>query len=179
MLTMESRIHVPGVTGQEVTTYLLECSDVKYQAWWPGVHLQFHPLAAGGVDHVGDVVLMDETIGSRHVRMTGVVVEAEPGKRIVWQLKKGIRLPVRLVLELAEQDGEVTVRHTINAGWNGPGRLLDPLLGLYFSRGFAAAMDQHVRTEFPLLRDRLRTPGPSNSSQASALPRDEASEPEM
>ncbi|SBS76056.1 hypothetical protein MHPYR_30053 [uncultured Mycobacterium sp.] len=31
----------------------------------------------------------------------------------------------------------------------------DPLLRLYFSAGFAAAMDRHVHTEFPLTRDRL------------------------
>ena len=164
MLTVESRIHVPGLTGQEVTTFLLDCTDVGYQAWWPGVHLQFHPLAAGGVDHVGDVVLMDEMIGSRHVRMAGVVVEAEPAKRVVWQLKKGIRLPVRLTLELTDQGGGVAIRHTITAGWRGPSRLLDPLFRLYFSPRFAAAMDQHVRTEFPRLRDRLRARGPSNSS---------------
>jgi hypothetical protein len=35
------------------------------------------------------------------------------------------------------------------------GRMLDPLLRHHFSLAFAAAMDQHVRTEFPLLRDRL------------------------
>ena len=127
MLTIESRIHVPGLSGREVTAFLLDCTDVGYRAWWPGIHLQLHPLAAGGVDHVGDVVLMDEVIGSRHVRMTGVVVEAEPAKRIVWHLKKGIRLPVRLALELTDQDGGVAIRHTINTGWKGPGRLLDPL----------------------------------------------------
>jgi hypothetical protein len=33
--------------------------------------------------------------------------------------------------------------------------VLDPLFRLYFSRRFAAAMDEHVRKEFPLLRDRL------------------------
>ena len=35
------------------------------------------------------------------------------------------------------------------------GRILDPLLRLYLSSDFAAAMDEHVHTEFPLIRDRL------------------------
>jgi len=155
VLTIESRIVVPGLTGSEITTYLLDCTDAGYQAWWPGVHLQLHPLAAGGVDHVGDVVLMDEFIGSRHVRMTGVIVQVTPGRMIVWQLKKGIKLPVKLALELTDQHADVAIHHTITAGWTGLGRVLDPLFRLYFSRRFAAAMDEHVRKEFPLLRDRL------------------------
>ena len=155
MLTIESRATVTGLSGTEITRFLLDCTDVRYQAWWPGVHLQLHPLAAGGVDHVGDVVFMDEIIGWRHVRMTGVIVEAEPGRKIVWQFKKGIRLPVRLALELTDQDGGVAIRHTITAGWTGPGRLFDPMFRLYFSPRFSSAMDQHMRTEFPLLRDRL------------------------
>ena len=123
MLTIESRVIVPELTGAEITAFLLDCTDVGYQAWWPGVHLQLHPLAAGGVDHVGDVVLMDELIGRRHVCMTGVVIAAEPGRKIVWQLKKGIRLPVRLALELTNQDGGVAIRHTITAGSIVPGGL--------------------------------------------------------
>ena len=39
-------------------------------------------------NHVGDVVLMDEYVGSRHVRMVGEVIEAVPGEKIVWRLPK-------------------------------------------------------------------------------------------
>ncbi len=87
--------------------------------------------------------------------MTAVVVEAEPGRKIVWQMKKGIRLPAWLTIEVTDRIGCVDVRHTITAGWAGPGRLLDPLLKMYLSPEFATAMDQHVHTEFPLIRKRL------------------------
>jgi hypothetical protein len=66
-----------------------------------------------------------------------------------------IKLPVRLSLDLTDDESGVAITHTIEAGFKGPGRLLDPLIRLYFSRKFAAAMDDHVKTEFPLLRDRL------------------------
>ena len=68
---------------------------------------------------------------------------------------------MHLTLELADRDGGVLVRHTITAGYRGIGRMLDPLLRHYFSPAFAAAMDQHVRTEFPLLRDRLTQARPT------------------
>lgn len=157
MLTIESAVFVGGITGRQITDYLLDPTDERYRRWWPGTHLQFHTLGRGA-EHVGDVVVMDEYIGTRRVRMTGVVVQAVPGTRLVWQLKRGIRLPVWLTLELTDRDGGVGVRHTIRAGYGGAGRMLDPLLRLFFSRSFAAAMDQHVRIEFPLLRDRLADP---------------------
>jgi hypothetical protein len=162
MLRIRSEIVVEGITGRQITEFLLDCSDERYQQWWPGTHLRLHPLARGR-SHVGDEVLMDEYVGTRRVRMTGVVVEVIPGERIVWQLKKGVRLPVRLTLELADHDGGVELCHTITAGYRGVGRLLDPLLRLYFSPSFAAAMDTHVRAEFPLLRDHLVHTLPSSS----------------
>src|SRR5262245_40373317 len=121
MLTVESRIPVVGLTGQEVSTFLLDPADVRCRAGQSGAELQFHPLAAAGVDHVGDVVLMDEVIGSRRVRMAAIVEEAEPGKKVMWQLSKGIRLPVRLTLELTDRDHGVAIRHTITVGWKGLG----------------------------------------------------------
>ena len=154
MLTIQSAIVVDGITGREISDFLLTCTDESYRRWWPGTHLQLHTRARG-TDHVGDVVFMDEFIGKRRVRMTGVVVEAVPGKKIVWRLKQWIRLPVSLTLELTDRDGGVALQHTIRGGFGGAGRILDPLFRLYLSTEFAAAMDDHVRTEFPLLRDRL------------------------
>jgi hypothetical protein len=154
MLTIETQAVVEGISGHAITGFLLDCNDERYQQWWPGTHLHLHALCSSP-GHRGDVVYMDEYIGARRVKLTGIVTEAVPGSRIVWQLKKGIRLPVRLGLELTDVEGGVALRHTITAGWRGLGRLLDPLWSLWFSPAFARAMDQHVRAEFPLLRDRL------------------------
>lgn len=155
MFAIESRVHVEGIRGREIFDYLLDCSDERYRAWWPGTHLRLHSVARGE-GHVGDVLFMDEIIGRRRVRMTGVVVEAVRGQRIVWQLGRRVRLPARLTLELADRDDGVDIHHVITVGYVGCGRIFDPVLRLYFSKAFAAAMDQHVRTEFPLLRDHLR-----------------------
>lgn len=155
MLTIQSRVTVPGLTATEVTSFLLDCTDADYQKWWRGVHLHLHPLAIGDADHVGDETFMDEFIGAHRLRMTAVVVEAEPGRKIKWQMKKRVRLPGWLTIEVADDADGVHVRHTITAGWTGPGRFFDPVLRLYFSADFAEAMDRHVHTEFSLMRDRL------------------------
>ena len=154
MITIESKLFVEGITGRKVFDFLLNATDDDYRRWWPGTHLRLHALERHE-NHIGDVFYMDEYIGERRVRMKGVVVEAERERRIVWQLKQWVLLPVRLTLELADRDGGVALRHTIRAGFGGPGRVLNPLFRIYFSPRFTSAMDEHVRTEFPMLRDRL------------------------
>ena len=160
MLVIESRVEVAGLTGRDVTDFMVACTDEQYRSWWPGTHQQLHVLgrATGGA---GDVVVMDEFIGRRRLRLRGVVEAVEPGRRLVWRFRKVVSLPARLSLELTPVPGGVSVRHTITAGWPGIGRVLDPLLRLYFTPRFTADLDAHVRTEFPLLRDYLR---PSSES---------------
>jgi uncharacterized protein YndB with AHSA1/START domain len=134
---------------------MVSCTDERYRSWWPGTHLQLHSVgrATGGV---GDVVVMNEFVGERRLRLRGVVEAVEPGRRLVWRFRKLVPLPARLSLELTPVPGGVSVRHTVTAGWPGIGRGLDPLLRLYFTPRFRADLDAHVRTEFPLLRDHLR-----------------------
>lgn len=113
-------------------------------------------------NNVGNIVYMDEFIGDYRVKTTGVVVEAIGGKKLVWQLKKGVRLPVQLFLELDDDGAGVLITHTLRVGFEGLGSVLDPAFRIYFSRKFAAAIDEHVKVEFPKLRDLLaRTAGTS------------------
>jgi hypothetical protein len=47
MLRLRSEFVVEGITGRQITDFLLDCSDERYQEWWPGTHLRLHPLARG------------------------------------------------------------------------------------------------------------------------------------
>ena len=165
MISIESKIFVEGLSGEEIFDFLLNATDESYRSWWPGTHLHLHALERHE-GHIGDVFYMDEYGGERRLRMRGVVVEAERGVRLVWRFKSlGVFLPACLVLETEDLAGGVAIRHRIQAGFDGPGRILDPLLGLYFSERFAAAMDEHSRTEFPMLRD-LLAGGPVSAPEA-------------
>jgi hypothetical protein len=119
MLMLQTKLRVDGITGKEIFDFLADPNDQAYQQWWPGTHLQLHPLKRTE-DHVGDVVYMDEYIGERRVRMRGVVTEAAPGHKLVWQLRRVIKLPVRLSLELTDDEGGVAIIHTIEAGFKAP-----------------------------------------------------------
>ena len=50
----------------------------------------------------------------------------------------------------------VQIEQSIEAGFSGAASGLDPVFRLLFPPSFAAAKDEHVRTEFPKLRDFLR-----------------------
>ncbi|HEU5073759.1 MAG TPA: hypothetical protein VFU02_06290 [Polyangiaceae bacterium] len=153
MIEIRTVTHVAGLKGIEVTTFLLNPTDTEYQKWWKGTHLRLHPIKSS--TGTGKAVYMDEYIGARRLRMTAIVIESIPGERITWQLKKIITLPAWLSLELEDDDEGVTITHAIRAGFAGVGRILDPILRIYFSESFTRAMDEHVKTEFPKLRDLL------------------------
>ena len=155
MLTLQTSVDVDGITAAEIFDFLADPDDESYQAWWPGTHLQLHALERGP-DHVGDVIYMDEYVGMRRLRMTALVTEAIRPRKLTWQLKKGLLLPAWLSLEFQDRDGGVKITHTTRAGLRGVGRILDPLLRLAFSKRFARELDEHVRTEFPRLRDLVR-----------------------
>lgn len=154
MITIQSKLNVDGISGVEIFNFLMNPTDHAYQNWWPGTHLEFHYLHRKP-NHLGSVIYMDEWVGKYRLKAAAIVVEVQPGSKIVWQIRKGVRLPIRLTLELAEHATGVALTHTIHVGFQGFGRVLDPLFRKYFSNGFARAMDEHARIEFPRLRDML------------------------
>jgi hypothetical protein len=155
MISLQSRVHVAGVRSTQLIDFMLNCTDEQYQAWWPGTHLAFHTVEARP-GYVGNVVIMDEYIGTRRLKMKAVVAEVVPGKRTVWQFKQVVRLPAYLILEAADVDGGVDLTHTVQVSFRGVGRVLDPLFRLYFSPGFERALDEHAQAEFPMLGEMLR-----------------------
>jgi hypothetical protein len=133
----------------------VSCNDELYQRWWPGTHLSFHTITKSP-NNVGNVVFMDEFVGDRRIATKATVREIVDGRRIVWQMRKVASLQVFLILELEDMDDGVRLKYTIKAGFSGIGRIFNPIFRTYFTQVFTEAMNKHVRTEFPKLRDMLR-----------------------
>lgn len=169
MIELETQIHVPSLRAQEITDFFLTCDDAAYQRWWPGTHLSLHNLD-GEPGRIGSLVYMDEFVGRRRVRMTGEIREFIPGKRIVWQLRQFIRLPVRLTLELADESDGVRITHSVRAGFGSAGRVFDSILNLWFDEVFRRDLDEHVRLEFPLLRDNVIRCGQMAADHSPPIP---------
>jgi len=156
MLRLQTVVRVDGLAPEEIYDFLTKPNDRAYQQWWPGTHLKFHRLRSHP-DQIGDVLYIDEHVGKRRLRFQAVVTEAVPSERLVWQLRlpKLWKLPARLSIDFAGDEGGVTLTHTSEIGYDGIGSILDPLLRLYFTSTFAEALDEHAKTEFPMFRDRL------------------------
>ncbi len=154
MITIQSKVHVDGIGREPLFDFLLNPNDHDYQRWWPGTHLEYHILRQCP-GHIGDVIYMDEYVGKRRLRMKAIVTQADLDRGITWHMVKWFRLPAWLCIEMEEDADGVLLTHTLKAGFNGIGRLLDSLLRIYFSDGFAQAMDEHARTEFPRLGEML------------------------
>jgi hypothetical protein len=157
LIELETRVCVSGLRAREVTDYFARCDDRSYQRWWPGTHLALHPVR-GHADAAGGQVYFDEFIGARRIRLTGQVIEFTCGRRIVWQLRRMIRLPAWLSLELSDEVDGVRITHRLTVGLGGAGQILDTLLWPWFDPAFRSDLDQHVRREFPLLRDNIVLP---------------------
>lgn len=154
MISIHSVVSVKGITGQDVINFMLNCTDTDYQNWWPDTHLAFHTLKRYP-HNLGNLVYFDEYVGQYRLKFKGVVKEIIPERKLVWQMKKGIKLPAWLLLEFAQQPEGVKITHTLKVGFRGIGKILDLLLNLYFSEAFITALDQHAHIEFPKLGEIL------------------------
>ncbi|MDM7999535.1 MAG: hypothetical protein QUS33_05940 [Dehalococcoidia bacterium] len=155
MVVLQTRVAVQGITGKRVTDFFINCTDTDYQRWWQGTHLQFHTLSRTP-EVVGSLVYFDEYVGKHRLKCRGKVTAYAPGKRIEYQIIKVPALPAWLVLEFEDRPGGVDIVHTVKAGYEGFGKILDPLIRLHLSPAFERDLNEHARTEFAKLGDLLR-----------------------
>jgi len=155
MVVLQTRVPVEGITGEHVTDFFINCTDSDYQGWWEGTHLQFHTVNRTA-DIIGSLVYFDEYVGRHRLKFKGRITEYAAGKRIEYRMAKGLSLPAWLVLEFQNRPGGVDIVHTVKAGYQGMGRILDPLIRLHLSDAFEKALNEHAHAEFSRLGDLLR-----------------------
>lgn len=154
MLQHKTVVDVQSGQSGEFYTFMLNCTNDQYQAWWPGTHLAWHTI----VDRprkIGSVVYFDEYVGKRRLKFEAIITELVPDQKIVWQLKKWVPLPAWIILEFKDSLNRIEITHTLSIGFQGFGRLLDLVLRLFFTPGYAKDLDEHARTEFPRLASML------------------------
>lgn len=155
MIKMRTRVKVKGISGAEISAFMLNCTDADYQRWWPGTHLAFHTIQRRPGD-LGNLVMFDEIVGGRRLRFSAVLTEVVPGRKLTWQMKKLVRLPGWLSLDFEDTADGVEITHVLSAGFHGIGRILDPLLRIFLPPSFEAALEEHARTEFQMLAGILK-----------------------
>jgi hypothetical protein len=155
MVVLQTRVPVEGITGKHVTDFFINCTDSDYQRWWEGTHLQFHTINRTA-DIIGSLVYFDEYVGKHRLKFKGRITEYAAGKRIEYRMARGLSLPAWLVLEFQDRPGGVDIVHTVKAGYQHVGRILDPLIRLHLSEAFEKALNEHAQAEFSRLGKLLR-----------------------
>ncbi|MCL2350377.1 MAG: hypothetical protein FWC67_02740 [Defluviitaleaceae bacterium] len=153
MVKHKVKVVVPEARATDFYDFMINPTDEKYSAWWPGEHLQFHIVKRGKACHTGDIVFMDEYLGkNRRLTFHGKVIKAKKPKQIVWQMQKfGIGLPAYVKLTLKDTPYGLKVKHETKIGYDGLGKLLDPIIKLYFNKSFQKALEKHCLIEWPKL----------------------------
>jgi len=159
MIRHIEKLTVPNVTAKQFYDFMINPTDERYSAWWPGEHLQFHIVKKGNADHLGDIVFMDEFLGkNRRLTFNALVITADRSRAITWQMiKAGIKLPAYVTLALDDTSDGVLVSHELTIGFNGIGKLLDPFIRLYFNKSYQEALSTHCHKEWPMLADILNS----------------------
>lgn len=156
MYTHKTNVHVENLSAHSLYEFMLHCTDEQYARWWPGTHLAFHTIKREPND-IGSLVYFDEMVGTRRLKYKAVVTEANPDRKITWQMKKLVRLPGYLTLELHDTDAGLDITHTLLIGYNNTLSrvLIDPLVRLYANKKYEADLAEHAETEFNKLAELL------------------------
>jgi len=159
MIRHTVELTVPNATAKQFYDFMINPCDQRYIEWWQGEHLQFHIIKHGNSNHLGDIVFMDEYLGSnRRLTFNAVVITANHPNKIEWQIMKAkFKIPAVVELELVDSDEGVRLKHELRIGYTGIGNLIDPFIKLYFNKSFQNALDEHCKIEWFKMAEYLAT----------------------
>lgn len=159
MVNIDMKFSTEGLKAKDVIHFLLTMDDKDYKGWWPGTHLKCVRKKHRFYKHepfLGDIVYTKEKLGSLTVPLAGMVISVVPERQITWQaLLFGMRIPGALQVSVEDAEGGVKVRHSVIIGYDGIGKVFDPIIKLFIPEALVKTIDEHARIEFSMLRDVL------------------------
>lgn len=160
MIIIPVDVKVKGLSAKDAMMFLIDCNDEMYSKSWPGVHIQKHRTKQGGPDHIGDVVYAFEHVGKGSLEVTMEVTKFTPYSYLEFRCKAGwigSLIPIIFYAEAEELPGDILhFKNTFKVGWNGIGKIFDPIIRLNFSEEFLAALHHHVSIEWQMISDSLK-----------------------
>jgi hypothetical protein len=140
--------------------FMVNPSPETYARWLPGEHHKFHVVKRNKNTPVGDLIYFDQHIGTKYrLKFYATIRIADNPKHILFQMRKfGIDLPGYLDLKFCDTADGLILIETIRIGFNGFGKLVDPVIRLFFSKSFFSEMNNHHKREWVSLAEILQTP---------------------
>jgi hypothetical protein len=153
---MKSELH--GAAAAEFFSFMIHAPQEIYAHWLPDEHHEFHVIKHSKTTPIGDLIFFDQHIGRKH-RLTFYAITrvAEKPNHVLFQMRRfGINLPGYLDLQFQDTADGIRLTETIKIGFNGPGRVLDPVIRLFFNKAFFNEMNGHHTREWANLAEILR-----------------------
>ena len=154
MVILKTNVKVKGITTKDIYDFMLNCTDEDYQKWWKGTHLQFHTVKRYP-ENLGNLIYVDEFVGKYRVKGYAVITKLVPYSEMMWQIKMKIKIPAWFIMKFNELSDGIEILHIISAGFNGVGRIFDPLIRLILNEDFDREVIKHAHEEFPKLAEML------------------------
>ena len=148
-----TQIVVLNAKAEQFYDFMINPDNDRYREWFPNEHLAFYITKPGAINHLGDEVFYDEYLGStRRLKFFADVITANRPTSAAWQMKlMRLRLPAVLSLELTDTPNGLQIDHELSIGFNGIGKVFDPIIRLYFTKSFSDALSKHCLEEWPRL----------------------------
>lgn len=150
MVTLKTTVKAKGITSKDIYDFMLNCTDADYQQWWPGTHLSCHTVKRCP-GNIGNVIYVDEYVGKYRLKGYAVITRLVPYSEMVYQIKKMVKLPARFTMKFEDEEDGINIVHIVEAGFQGIGKIFDPLIRLYLSDEYEANLNAHAQKEFPKL----------------------------
>ena len=147
-----------GANAAAFFEFMINPPPETYARWLPGEHHEFHIVKHSKAPPIGDLIFFDQHISKKH-RLTfyAVTIIADKTNHVLYQMRKfGINLPGYLDLRFQETTEGLLLTETIRVGFNGIGKIIDPILRLFFNKSFFIAMNGHHKREWENLAEILR-----------------------
>mgnify|MGYP001350288213 FL=1 len=68
MIVFKTEVEIKNIFPEQITDFMIDCTDEKYSQWWPGVHLAFHTIKKKP-GNIGNLVYFDEFVGKRRLKI--------------------------------------------------------------------------------------------------------------
>ena len=149
-------MNVPNAKAEQFYNFMINPETEKYKQWLPDEHFEFYFVKKSKTSPLNDLVYFDEILGTRKHRLKfyAKIVKTEKLNKVVFQMKKfGIKLPAFLDLEFANNEKGLALRHEVRIGWKGLGKIIDPLVKIFYNKLFFKALESHCHREWPVLAD--------------------------
>lgn len=154
--TMTSELS--GAKAEQFYAFMINPIPEIYRHWLPEEHHKFYVVKHGRQTPIGDLVYYDQHISKSHrLNFYAIIRVAKNTNKIVFQMRKfGINLPAYLDLEFHDTTSHLFLKEEIRIGFDGIGKILDPVIKMFFNKSFFNAMNSHHKREWSCLADIMK-----------------------